>query len=239
MQAKSLTNSWITTDKKLPFEHASEYLPEPLEPQNSSGVKISLVPEGAFSGRGTGSRWSEAMAELSQHAILVNIGNAWPVLVLGTNLDKSLSPTTVGEKLTTIRDTFGLSAAALATILRASRASVYNWLENEIPSDNFLQRIDQLSTIAADWKEMNPFHFSPGRLMKQKLGDGITMLERLSRKKLDLTVIQSGMQDLLMLMKKHKERMDKAKIRASKVTDDIEGHREILERATGSITTDR
>ena len=74
--------------------------------------------------------------------------------------------------------------------------------------------------------------------MKQKLGEGASMLERLSREELDLDVIKAGMMDLLVLMKKYRERMEKAKTRASKAPDDITGQKEILERITGSITAD-
>ncbi|MEN8130518.1 MAG: hypothetical protein ABFS45_10070 [Pseudomonadota bacterium] len=242
MRPHSFNNDWATDDKKLPFERAGAYMPESWESQSSCAVQIPLLPERTFSGRGTGSRWSVAWEELNQQAIPVNIGNAWLVLVVGAEAEAKKQPSlpsTIGEKLTAIRDTFGLSTAALASILRASRASVYNWLDNETATDNFMQRIDRLSTIAAEWKEMNPFHFTPGRLMKQKLGEGAPMLERLSREELDLAEIHAGMTDLLALITKYRERMDKVKTRASKAPNDREGHREVLERITGSITADR
>lgn len=235
-------NAWVADNKKLPFEHACAYMPETWEPQSGSAVRMPILPERTFSGRGTGSRWSEALAELAQHVIPVSIGDAWLVLVVGTNAEiekQLLPPPTVSEKLIAIRDAFGLSAAALALILRASRASVYNWLENETPTDNFVQRIDQLSAITSEWQNMNLFHFSPGRLMKQKLGEGAAMLERLSREELDPVEIQTGMRDLVALMTKHRERLDKSKARVTKAPADVEDHREILERLTGSITADR
>jgi transcriptional regulator with XRE-family HTH domain len=239
-------NYWETSNKKLPFEHTCVYTPESWELQSSSATQMQLLTEHAFLEHGSGSYWVEMLSGLPQHktpVIPVNIGGVWSVLVVdaGVGIEKQLSsPASVGEKLTDIRDSFGLSAAALASILRASRASVYNWLENEIPTDNFVQRIEQLSTIVAQWQEMNPFHFPPGRLMKQKLGKGVPMLERLSREELDSVEIQTGMGDLLTLMTKHRERMDKAKRRASSNGPiDSADHREILERVTGSITADR
>ncbi|MCB1761599.1 MAG: hypothetical protein KDI27_00480 [Gammaproteobacteria bacterium] len=239
MRTHPINNMWATNEKKPPFEYAGAYMPEAWEAQSSSAVHIPLLPERTYSGRGTGSRWSDALEVLTQHAIPVKVGDAWLVLVVSTDADfekRTSSPATVGEKLTTIRDTFGLSTAALASVLRASRASVYNWLDNETPTDYFVLRIDQLITIAADWKDLNPFHFTPGRLMKQKLGEGAPMLERLSREELDPEEIKAGMTGLVALMKKHRERMDKTKTRASKAPDDTAGQKEILERVTGSIT---
>ncbi len=232
-----LNNVWATAEKKIPYGHAGEYMTENPEFHAGSATHMPL-PERAFSGCGTGSRWSEKVKELNQ----LKNGVVWLVPVLVTNIDVDehpSQPSTVGEKLTAIRDAFGLSTAALASILIASRASVYSWLENKTPNDNFVRRIDQLNTIAAKWKELNPYHFTPGRQMKQKLGEGAPMLEQLSREELDLAEIRAGMTALLALMKKYRERMDKAKRRASKVSGDMEGHREILERVTGSITADR
>jgi len=237
MRKHTTNNMWETNGKKLPFEYAGAYMPEVWEAESSSAVHMPLLPERTYSGQGTGSRWSEALEELTQHAIHVNVGGAWLVLVVRTEADTEM-PATVGEKLITIRDTFGLSTAVLASALKASRASVYNWLDNETPTDNFMQRIEQLTNISSDWKDLNPFHFTPGRLMKQKLGEGTPMLERLSREELDMEEIKEGMTGLLALIKKHKERMDKAKARASKSPGDTAAQAEILERITGSITAD-
>ncbi len=103
MPIYSTNSAWITVDKNLPFEHVGAYLPESYEFQNSSAVQISLLPERpVFSGRGTGSRWSEALEKPKQFAIPVNIGNDWVVLVVGANTEaekQPSQPSTVGEKL--------------------------------------------------------------------------------------------------------------------------------------------
>ena len=146
---------------------------------------------------------------------------------------------TVVEKLNAIRDSFGFSMSSLANILVASRASVYNWLENETPTERFVQRIEKLYEITQKWEAKNPYHYAPGRLLKQKLGDGPSMFERLSHDELDLDEIRNGMDSLLVLMNKQRERMDHAKARSAKAPADTESHKEILERLTGSVTADR
>jgi hypothetical protein len=75
--------------------------------------------------------------------------------------------------------------------------------------------------------------------MKQKLGDGPSMLDRLSREELNMAEIRSGMDSLLALMNKQRERMDRAKARSAKVPADTESHRELLERLTGSVSADQ
>lgn len=142
------------------------------------------------------------------------------------------------EKLDTIRDAFGLSAGSLAEILKVYRASVYNWIEHELPTERFAQRIDQLYSIAKKWESMNVYHYPPGKLMKQKLGDGLSMQDRLRREVPDTGGIPKGLEDLQALMHNQREKMDHVKIRSSKAQGDTASQKEILERITGSITSD-
>ena len=149
---------------------------------------------------------------------------------------KEAAPATIAEKLDLIRSAFGLSMSALAKVLRSSRASIYNWYETEPRSDEVLHRIDTLNDIALQWKKMNPYHYAPGKLMKQQLADGPSLLERFSQEKLDRESIQQGLEGMLVLMKKQRARMDRAKARSAKVSAEDESHRELLERLTGSTT---
>ncbi len=239
-------NRWIENEPKHPLAHthwAMNYLPAPLEKGDGTGIRELLVErlEGLFTSCGSGSWCDAAFSQLKERVTRDYFSGDWTVVFLNSDeeAEKALEAPTVVEKLTKIRDAFGLSMAALADIIRASRASVYNWFENETPSEGFVQRIEKLHEIAQEWKAANPYHYGPGKLMKQKLGDGASMHERLSREEPDINEIREGMKSLLALMNKQREMMDRAKARSAKTPSDSENHKELLERLTGSVSADK
>ncbi len=215
------------------------YLPAPLEEVGNTGIR-GLLPESLVTSCGSGSWCEEAFSLLRERVVEDNFSGGWTVLIFAPEevAEQALPPTIV-EKLEEIRSSFGVSIASLAEILGASRASVYNWLENETPTERFIQHIDALYEVAHEWKEKNPYHYPPGRLMKQKLADGPSMHERLSREEPDVNEIHNGMDNLLALMGKQREMMDRAKARSAKAASDPESHKELLERLTGSVTADK
>jgi len=215
------------------------YCAAPLEESGSTGIR-SLLLKSLSANCGSGS-WCDAVFPQLKETISrdYSIGD-WTVISLPSGeTAEEFSPPTIAEKLDEIRDAFGLSMAALADVLKVSRASVYNWLENEPRGTNVVQRIETLYNVAQGWKGKNPYHYAPGKLMKQKLGDGPSMFDRLCREELDMDKIHSGMDSLLLLMNKQRERMDRAKARSAKIPAGTEGHRELLERLTGSVTADK
>ena len=221
---------------------ATNFQPESLEEGRSTGIWVLLGHSGLITCIGSGSRLNIVVPhpKLRGKNRPRNYSPNLSDIVLSAEIleEETLIAATLVEKLNAIRDSFGLSMAALANILGASRASVYNWLENETPTERFVQRIEKLYGIAREWEDKNPYHYAPNRLLKQKLGDGPSMFERLSRDELDLDEIRNGMDRLLVLMNKQRERMDHVKARSAKAPVDTESHKEILERLTGSVTAD-
>ncbi len=230
---------WTSRKFPLPLGHVLAYEPEPLEVSSGSSIHVLLGSEGMFTICGSGSRFDAALAGLIRYPTPVHTPDVWPVIILSSEIEATDTPPTIAEKLSTIQNAFGLSVASLATILRASRAIVYIWLENGPPTERFVQRIEKLHEIAQEWEAKNPYHYAPGKLMKQKLGDGPSMFERLSGEGLSLDEIRNGIDSLLVLMNKQRERMDRAKARSAKVPEDSESHKELLERITGSVSADR
>jgi len=231
---------WIENEAHRPqHAHLEAYYSAPKEKTEATGI-WALSIEDILRNCGSGSRCDAAFAYLREHICRYQFSGDWIVLRLDLREEtEEISPPTVGEKFDQIRDAFGLSMSALADILQSSRASVYNWFETEPRSTEILERIETLAEIAQKWQGMNPYHYAPSKLIKQKLGDGPSMLECFSRDVLDKDEIQNGLESLLALMKKQRERMDRAKARSSKILADNESHKELLERLTGSVTADK
>ena len=241
MAAHQMVTPWVEVERKTQQHlHPSvNYFPTPTKRRNTTGKTMVLV-EDLVSNCGSGSRCDATYATLREYIRPQPCPGGWATLsIVFEEETKAPPPPTIGEKLDRIRDAFGLSMSALADVLRASRASVYNWYETAPRSEHILQRIETLLGIAQSWQEMNPYHYPPGKLIKQRLGDGPSMLERLGREELDMGEIQSGMDDLCALMQKQRERMDEAKARAARVPGGVERRKELLERLTGSVTADK
>lgn len=216
---------------------AGDYSPPTQTPEATGTRALSI--EDILHNCGSGSRWDTAFTRLREHIRRYTFSGDWLVQSFDFREEEAIAPPTVGEKLDQIRESFGLSMSALADILQSSRASVYNWFETDPRSAEILERIETLAEFAQKWQSMNPYHYAPGKLMKQKLGDGPSMLERLSRDVLDRNEIQNGLEGLLVLMKRQRERIDRAKARSAKLPADSESHKELLERLTGSVTADK
>ena len=128
----------------------------------------------------------------------------------------TIQPTvTVAQMITDIRNSFGLSMSALARILDVSRASLYNWLEQEPGKEKVIKKISSLHHFSLEWKKMNQFHYAPGKLLRQPLNKGPSMLERLGKQEMDEEEVVEGMKMLVDLMKAKRDMMDRA-IQASK-----------------------
>jgi len=125
---------------------------------------------------------------------------------------------TTKEKLEEIRTLFGLSISHLAKVLLTSRPSLHAWLEGAEPRDQSIERIGQIYQIALTWRKMSPFHYSPDRLMRQSLGDSLSMLKRLERENINQDEVKDGLEKLLTLMQRHREQMDQAKQRSTKTS---------------------
>lgn len=211
----------------------------PILESETTGIRALLDA----SSNGSGSKYGaviDSLSELKERLISVDVSGSRIMLSIATGVEtEAISPPTIPEKLDQIRDVFGLSMSALSVVLQSCRASVYNWYIAAPRREDNLQRIETLYKIARQWRAMNPFHYAPGKLMKQKLGDGPSMLERLGRETLDSTEIQAGLKNLLALMQKQRTKMDRAKARSENVPVDDESHKELLERLTGSVTADK
>lgn len=233
--------NWTYAEAKKPlpnFGWVTNYFPAPVAKSDNTATSSQLV-EALFTDCGSGSRCLEAFALLKKQIIPAIYPGDWRILALSIEEAKvEVAPPTMVEKLESIRDAFGLSVGSLAEILKASRASVYNWLEDEPPTERFVQRIDLLHTIAKEWTAINIYHFPPGKLMKQKLGDGPSMQDRLRREVFDLDDIRKGLQDLLALMSNQRQKMDRAKARSAKAGGSHGDRSELLERVTGSVAAD-
>ena len=144
----------------------------------------------------------------------------WHVYVIDQS-DPEMTPQvlTTKDKLEEIRDIFGLSVSNLAGVLRVSRPSLHAWLKGEEPNrDLCIERIDRIYQIALHWKRKTPFHYSPGRLIRQPLADGPSLLQRMEAEKIDEIDIQDGLDKLIHLMNRQREQMDRAKLRSAKST---------------------
>lgn len=142
-------------------------------------------------------------------------------------------------KIRWTREAFGLSQSAMADLLQATHVDSCGRHERQPNCKEMLRRIDDLYEVAQQLNDMNPYHYAPGKLMKQKLADGPSMLERLSQASLDPQVIQKGLDGMLSLMKEQRNRMDRAKARSAKFPPNRGIHREEMERLTGSVASGR
>lgn len=241
MTAYQIAKPWLENEANPPRYQRpiAHYFPTPRERVGATRIR-DLSVEDLLDNCGSGS-WCDAIfPTLREYVSHPPFSGDWVVGVFDFAKEtEALSPPTVGEKLDEIRGSFGLGMTTLANILKASRASVYNWLEDEPRSTDAIQRIEAVYAIAKEWGNKNPFHYVPGKLMKQKLGDDPSMLERLTREELNLDEIRGGMGGLLALMNKQRQRMDHAKMRSSKSVVDSESHKELLERLTCSVTSDK
>lgn len=237
-------DQWVLGTEKRPFEHAM-YRPEPIECGSGSADCFHAYASAMALVGGSGSRWDDAIQReniADVVAVRKELSAEWEGVFLvypGPHGAVAPEPLTVGEQLAQIRDIFGISTAALADILRAARASVYNWLEDtKPPSASFSARIADLHSIALEWQGKNPYHFAPGRLMKQALDEGPSMLDRLCRDQLDLAEIHTGMDCLAALMRKHRERMNKSNKKAAKLQVSERDRKETLERLVSTISSE-
>ncbi len=244
MSANYAATGWIEHDLPHSPQRAHPAImgyraSSPILESENTGIRALLD----VSSSGSGSRYGavvDSLSQLKERLVSIDISGNRMVLSITTGAETEvIAPPTIPEKLDQIRNAFGLSMSALADVLQASRASVYNWYETAPGSEHILQRIETLFEIAREWQEINPYHYPPGKLMKQKLGDGPSMLERLGRDVLDMEEIQEGLEGLLALMRKQRERMDRAKARSANAPADSESHKELLEHITGSVTADK
>jgi hypothetical protein len=145
---------------------------------------------------------------------------------------------TTKEKLNHIRDIFGLSISHLAGALLTSRPSLHAWLDGNVePRDQSIERIMQIHQIAQMWKRQSAFHYSPDRLMRQPLGSGPSMLERLEKANLDDVEIQDGLEKLLQLMRRQRIQMDQAKQRSSSTSLSEREQERIRHSLTTTVTS--
>jgi len=152
--------------------------------------------------------------------------------ILSTNQVK-----TTAEKIEQIRDSFGLSVSHLAKVLCTSRPSIYKWLEGEEPRQSFVQRIEMINQIACKWSNMNPYHFAPGPMLRQPLGELPSLLELLEQESIDTSRIDNALDILVDLMNEKSSRMEQAKKRsdASNISEsDKLSNRHALTESTGS-----
>lgn len=202
-----------------------------LDHENSSDVKNSRVsgyqPEHFASAVGTGSNSSLVTAVCSDQS--------WPVsqltvkfkrinediresdsagsLVNVTNMpnDKlNLPILTTKEKLDQVREIFGLSISHLAEVFRVSRPTLHSWLDGIEPRDSSIERIKQVYDFSQSWKNKSTFHYPPGKLMRQSLGNAPSMHMSLSQDKLIPGEINEGFNKLLELMERQQSQMDQA-----------------------------
>ncbi len=148
------------------------------------------------------------------------IGAGWGAVKVVFNADDLLLEaeqiSITAEKIELIRSAFGFSVSQLAKILRTSRTSVYAWIDGEEPRERTMLRVEQIYQFAKYWSDMNPYHFSPGPVMRQKLGNSPSMLEQLEQEILDVAVIEQGLGMVLELMHRKHERMHRASQRTGK-----------------------
>lgn len=235
MAAPQTNVPWVagTPPPKHPYLEGHYFTHE--ERSESTGIRAFSI-ESLLSSHSSGSECATIFDALKDHIREFVLSRYWKVPYLAfQESTEEATPATIAEKLDQIRNAFGLSMTALAKALQSSRASIYNWYETEPHRDDALKRIEALHDIARQWKEMNPYHYAPGKLMKQKLADGPSLLERLSEERLDNESIQRGLEGLLLLMEKQRKRMDRAKARSAKVSAEDESHEELMERLTGTV----
>ena len=133
----------------------------------------------------------------------------WVVIAVKESSSSITIQPTVAQMINDIRYNFGLSMSALAGILNVSRASLYNWLEQEPGNEKVFNHISSLHRFSLMWKRMNQFHYAPGKLLRQPLNEGPSMLERLGKQEMDEDEVVEGMKMLLALMKAKRDMMDR------------------------------
>ncbi|MCW8981989.1 MAG: helix-turn-helix domain-containing protein, partial [Altibacter sp.] len=175
---------------------------------------------------GTAAEWPVASKQATTIPLILKhaeISAGWSSVVihLDDKTEDDAYVRTTGEKIEYMRDVFGISISHLARILRTSRPTIYSWIGDEEPRKQSIERIQQIYDIAAQWANMNPYHFSPGPLLKQTIGKSPSLLDRLEQDELDMEEIETGLTTILELMHRKRIRMDRSKERTqeSKISD--------------------
>jgi len=196
------------------FRHASQYLADKnqiCDPGSGTNVNGALIIAGA------GDPWSVSrFGNQLQHVPVQKsqYGN-WYVIELREIRDEQaiLPVLTTEDKLKDTMRIFGLSISHLANVLCSSRPSVHYWLDGAEPRGaNIINRIDQLYQLAQQWKDSSPYHFSPGRLLRQALGNAPSMLQLLEADPINLQEITNSFKQLLELMQRKNEQLERSRL---------------------------
>lgn len=217
-------SSWIAKDNNgeySPWEHG--FVPTDLIDGNASGSSrlgqiADLINTDVSGNWPVSSAGTSFVAPSIQHA---KIGAGWEAVIVIFDDDSVLVEAeqiaTTAEKIESIRDVFGISVSQLAKILRTSRPSIYSWVDGEEPREKTTRRVEKIYEFAQLWSSITPYHFAPGQVMRQKLGESFSMLEQLEQEDLDTSVIEQGLFSILELMHRKYERMCRSSQRTGNV----------------------
>lgn len=151
--------------------------------------------------------------------------------------DTGESVVSIDEKLNHIRSSLDISISILAKILHTSRPSVYAWLNGDIPRDFTMFRIQSIYQIAQYWDNINHYHFGPGSLLRQPIGNTASIIELLSEENLNEDEIKSGLSVVMGIMDRKRQKMDQSINRtqiSQKSPSEKAKNRRFLTRTLGS-----
>lgn len=107
---------------------------------------------------------------------------------------------TAPEMITFIRASLGISIVDLASSLKATRQTVYDWMDGQVPRGDNLRRIDHLYRLAEHWNSLCPW---PTRKHIQHVVDkGKSLCDLLSAEVVDDQRVRASMGQLAAIVTK-------------------------------------
>ena len=240
---KQTSQSWVRDNNEDYLPWVAGYTPSQLVDLNASGSSGFRQLADLYS-TSTNADWYVSAVDAVIHPVNIHrkiIASVWEASVIdlfGESAVVEEQIRTTAEKLDFIKDSFGISLSQLAKILCTTRPSVYSWLEGEEPREATSMRIQQINECTEYWAEINQFHYRPGPLFRQPLGRKPSVLERFMKKELDIEEIKVGLNIMMDLMIRRRERIDRSKEETKNTTMDqleIDKNRHSLTRTTGHI----
>lgn len=234
-------SNWVRSDEQKFIPWEAGFQPADLINEYASGSS-NIGQLADLLSTGTEGTWPVAskqssVADLSLKHREISAGWSSIVIFLDDESEEELIIRTTAEKIEYIRDNFGISVSQLAKILRTSRPTIYSWLEDEVPREQSVHRVQQIYEITTQWTGMNTYHFSPGPLLRQALGKSPSLLEQLESENLNIEEIEFGLATILELMQRRRDRMDHSKERTQQSISSARDKEKNRHRLTHTVSS--
>lgn len=117
----------------------------------------------------------------------------------------------VQEKMAGIRHYLSLNVTDLAGILKVGRPTVYSWATFPVTiKSKHRERLDAVYVLARDWRTLS--NIPMGRLVREPIVNGITIIDLLSRDNIDNAMVRDAMQRIKELQDRTEKRLTVAEV---------------------------